>query len=75
MWLAELESLRPTLDAWNDRNQRAMDQYATLPFAICVGWVEDEDGEQTPCYNARGNRDTLCDPCRRAAAKRKRGAA
>lgn len=74
MWLAEIERMRPLFDAWNERNQRAMDQYAALPFAICVGWVKDEDDEPTPCHNARGNKDTLCDPCRRAAAKRTRTA-
>ena len=35
MWLAQLESLRPALAAWNRGVQAAMDDYAAHPTAAC----------------------------------------
>lgn len=35
MWLTQLESLRPTLAAWNLAIQRSMDDYHAHPTASC----------------------------------------
>lgn len=51
--------------------RRSDDEYRAHPLTICLGWLESSEG-RAPCFNVAAGKDTLCNRCRSAAAKRRR---